>query len=49
MNHFSKETYQKITNTISEESRTDNWYDATYETYIRILEDNKLDNGSKGF
>ncbi len=49
MKSFTKETYEEIKANKPKELRTGYWYDATYETYIRILEDNKLDKGSKGF
>lgn len=49
MSSFSIETYKNIRGSAPKDLRTGNWYEATYDSYIQILEDNKLDRGSEGF
>ena len=48
MNYFTNETYNLLKSNKREAQRTDPWYNATYENYISVLEDNKH-QGSKGF
>tara|TARA_B100000963_G_C22441075_1_gene586591 strand:- start:119 stop:712 length:594 start_codon:yes stop_codon:yes gene_type:complete len=50
VNYFDKNTYDKIRSLEKDVvNHTDLWYDSTYDDFIRILEDNKLEKGQKGY
>lgn len=48
MNYFTEETYKLLKSNVADAQRTDPWYQATYENYIYILQENKH-QGSEGF
>lgn len=49
-NQFNKETYNQIKNSGKDtELDTERWYSSSYSKFIRILETNKIEQGTPGF